>query len=251
MELDVLDKLTVLQQAMPGWKVQAGTVDWNGTPTVQVGDWGTTIGGELICVPSARTCFLGNPRNVRVNLRDFTEDQYNDLISLGIATGLARIVKPVLLHEKHNDIVVFLEPMDWDTAVQRWKKYITWVTKHCPGYPEKFYWHEALPENMVAWAARHFLGGIGISNALRKNLSNVKFSETGAAEWKDETYWSEFIFRTDDEARASLGWSGSLKWAINKTLSDKDSPVCHCSKVPDKWEEDDHVFHRLVKREKE
>ena len=255
MELGLLEQIAVLQQMMPGWRVQAGDVEWDGTPTVQVGIWGREIiPGKFHIWNSEKSGFLGNPRNLRINIRDFTAKMFEDISTLGLRKALGSKLKGVTTLEKFDDAIIFLECIDWNTSIKRWYKFINWLGANTEYNDDNaVLWDEKLPRNMVAWACRHILGGIGVSRTLRKNIKLVEFDKQGIAHWKSNSHlWSEYIFRSDDEARQVLGWSGALNWRMSQVWStDKDSPICRTNKVPDKWEEESGIFHRLVKREKE
>lgn len=255
MKLGLLEQISVLQQLMPGWRVQAGNVEWDGTPTVQIGNWGKDIfpGKPAFIWNSEKSGFIGDPRNLRINLRDFTEEMYDDISKLALRRGLGAQLKGVTTLEKFNDALIVLEHIDWNTSIKRWAKFIDWLGANTEYNDEEvILWDEKLPRNMIRWSARHILGGIGVSKTLRENVKLVKFDKQGIAHWKsDSGIWSEYIFRSDEEARQVLGWSGALNWRMSQVWgSDKDSPICRTNKVPDKWEEESGIFHRVVKDEK-
>lgn len=251
MKLGLLEQIAVLQQMMPGWKVIAGNVEWDGTPTVQLGSWGREIiPGKQFIWDSEKSGFLGDPRNLRINIRDFTAEMYDDISKLALRPRLSAQLKGVTTLEKHDDVLIVLEHIDWNTSIKRWSKFIDWLGANTEYNDDNtVLWDEKLPRNMIRWACRHILGEIGVSKTLRENVKLINFDKQGIAHWKsDSNVWSEYIFRSDDEARQVLGWSGALNWRMSHVWgSDKDSPICRTNKVPDKWEEESGIFHRVVK----
>jgi hypothetical protein len=241
---DDLGKIDIIRRMMWHWDVVYGDVEWAGKPTVHI------IKDKLSL---QKTSFLDNPRYVQVNIAEISEEQFNDLAELGeiVKIALPRILGKVIMDKTFDSTIKFLEPIDWAPAMKRWRTFYQWLVSHFKGYEAgDFGWEEAQPKNMVAWGARHILGGIGVSDTLRKNIHSVEFQETGIAKWKQGTLWTEYLFRDRGDSYKVLGWSGAMTHAINSCFSTADENTCRCSKVPEKWEEEEGIFVKVVPNKK-
>lgn len=158
----------------------------------------------------------------------------------------------------------FMEEVNIDDMIARWKRFNEWMSKHFPEYASnplerKFDWEspEGLPKNTIAWGARCILYGIKPSKTgitLFKE-GKVDVHENGVLTLKKdsglETRWHfkkrEERKDTDPSEIDSFGVAGALSACFSKAFTD-DKDIISCNKIPEQWEVDANVYIGLQKK---
>ena len=265
-DMEVFEKVGFLREHLPHvFRCGVFSGAWSAKPEVRLVNTWSEIATKCLS-PTAWQVGVDDAETVKKLVDTFE----------GVPREIFDATEKTLYVQKLNGIegCFLFKDLGVDEILSKWRRLITWVVKHYPGFPE-FRWEEKLPKNTVAFAARVILGGVKTSEIgadLFKNRRNmISFNENGIMMLSDDAIndgWTvEWSFKENPDHSAGdlspmdcFGMSGAISLTINEAFAkaigggkaeEKKFRKTICVPiVPEQWEADAGVVVGLVQKKK-